>query len=172
MEDWVGGWWDRLIRRAAYRGHPQAAVALADIERQAPVFFRAMGGDPALTVRSTVGAAHGARRRLLERVAGIGERVELGWRDAQSLYLPERIDLYPDAALNRELYFWLMALAARDDAHHGGDWFARNRAATAACLRQMPGLAAVYARLAAALLPLRDLPRRADERAQGGRAMA
>ena len=39
MEDWVGGWWDRLIRRAAYRGHPQAAVALADIERQAPVFF-------------------------------------------------------------------------------------------------------------------------------------
>lgn len=166
MEDWVGGWWDRLIRRAAYRGHPQAAVALADIERQAPVFFRAMGGDRALTVRSTVGAAHGARRRLLERVAGIGERVELGWRDAQSLYLPERIDLYPDAALNRELYFWLMALAARDDAHHGGDWFARNRAATAACLRQMPGLTAVYARLAAALLPLRDLPRRADERAQ------
>ena len=127
-----------------------------------------MGGDLALTVRSTVGAAHNARRRLLERVAGIGERVELGWRDAQSLYLPERIDLYPDAALNRELYFWLMALAARDDAHHGGDWFARNRAATAACLRQMPGLAAVYARLAAALLPLRDLPRRADERAGTG----
>ena len=55
MEDLVGGWWDKLIRRTAYRGYPQAAVALAQIEKQAPLFFRAMGGDPALT---QIGRAH------------------------------------------------------------------------------------------------------------------
>ncbi len=157
MEDIVGGWWDKLIRRAAYRGYPQAAVQLVDIEKQAPLFFRAMGGDPALTVKSAVGTAHGARRRLLERIAGSNTQVELAWRDGQSLYLPEKIDLYPDAALNRDLYFWLMALAAQPLLP--GDWLTRNRRAAAACLAQMPGLATLYQRLVAALLPLRDSPR-------------
>ena len=59
MEDLVGRWWDRLIRRSAYRGYPDAAVTLAELEKQAPLFFRAMGGDPALTLRTAVGAAHG-----------------------------------------------------------------------------------------------------------------
>lgn len=170
MEDLVGGWWDKLIRRTAYRGYPQAAVALADIEKQAPLFFRAMGGDPALTLRTAVGTAHGARRRLLERIAGTGEQVELAWRDGQSLYLPEKIDLFPDAARNRELYFWLMALAAQPQHGDGddgnGDWLTRNRRASAACLAAMPGLAALYRRLVTALLPLRDTPRDAAAAAQ------
>jgi len=170
MEDLVGGWWDKLIRRTAYRGYPQAAVALAQIEKQAPLFFRAMGGDPALTLRTAVGTAHGARRRLLERIAGTGEQVELAWRDGQSLYLPEKIDLFPDAAHNRELYFWLMALAAQPQHGDGddgnGDWLTRNRRATAACLAAMPGLAALYQRLVTALLPLRDTPRDAAAAAQ------
>ena len=168
MEDLVGRWWDRLIRRSAYRGYPDAAVTLAELEKQAPLFFRAMGGDPALTLRTAVGAAHGARRRLLERIAGTGEQVELAWRDGQSLYLPERLDLYPRAPLNRDLYFWLMALAAQPQppAHAAGDWLSRNAHASAACLRAMPGLAALYQRLVDALLPLRELPRQADARAQ------
>ncbi|GGX80190.1 nitric oxide reductase activation protein NorD [Vogesella alkaliphila] len=166
MEDLVGGWWDKLIRRTAYRGYPQAAVALADIEKQAPLFFRAMGGDPALTLRTAVGTAHGARRRLLERIAGTGEQVELAWRDGQSLYLPEKIDLFPDAARNRELYFWLMALAAQPQHSDDGDWLTRNRRASAACLAAMPGLAALYRRLVTALLPLRDTPRDAAAAAQ------
>lgn len=120
MEDLVGRWWDRLIRRSAYRGYPDAAVTLAELEKQAPLFFRAMGGDPALTLRTAVGAAHGARRRLLERIAGTGEQVELAWRDGQSLYLPERLDLYPHAQHNRDLYFWLMALAAQPQARGAG----------------------------------------------------
>ncbi|WP_174874570.1 nitric oxide reductase activation protein NorD [Vogesella oryzae] len=157
MEDIVGGWWDKLIRRAAYRGYPHAQVCLSDIEQQAPLFFRAMGGDAALTIKTAVGTAHGARRRLLERIAGSNTQLELAWRDGQSLYLPEKIDLYPDAALNRDLYFWLMALAAQPLP--AGDWLTRNRLAAAACLAQMPGLAALSPRLVAALLPLRDMPR-------------
>jgi len=109
MEDLVGSWWDRLVRRAAYPGYPQAAT-----------------------------------------------HVELAWRDGQALYLPERIDLYPDAALNRGLYFWLMALAAQPPAQ--GDWLQSNSEGTARCLTTMPGLATLYQRLVAALLPLRNWP--------------
>ncbi|WP_374335306.1 nitric oxide reductase activation protein NorD [Leeia sp.] len=166
MEDWVGGLWDKLIRRSAYRGYPQAAVSLSSLERSAPLFFHAMGGDPGLTLRTAVGTAHGARRRWLERVAGIGQQVELAWRDGQSLYLPEQIDLYPDPQLNRDLYFWLMALAAQADTASGLGWLERNRQATLHCLQQMPGLAALYRRLVEALLPLRDTPADAAARAQ------
>jgi nitric oxide reductase NorD protein len=158
MEDIVGGWWDKLVRRAAYRGHPAAAVELESIAAQAPLFFRAMGGEPALVLRSTVGTEHGARRRLLERLAGTGTKVELAWRDSQAFYLPDKLDLYPDAALNRQLYFWLMALVAAPVPP--GDWLNRNRAATAACLTAMPGLALVYQRLVTGLLPMRPDPAR------------
>ena len=156
MEDLVGSWWDRLVRRAAYPGYPQAAVLLDDVAPQALLFFRAMGGDPGLAVRSAVGTAHGARRRWLARLAGTDTHVELAWRDGQALYLPERIDLYPDAELNRGLYFWLMALAAQPPGQ--GDWLQRNGEAAARCLAAMPGLASLYQRLVAALLPLRNWP--------------
>ncbi|UGA39504.1 hypothetical protein JOS77_08460 [Chromobacterium haemolyticum] len=85
MEDIVGGWWDKLAQRAARRGFPECAVELAQVTAQAPLFFRAMGGDPALALRSTVGTEHGARRGWLQRLAGTGSRVELAWRDSQVL---------------------------------------------------------------------------------------
>ena len=158
MEDIVGGWWDKLVKRAAYRGHAAAAVRLEQVAAVAPMFFRAMGGDPALALRSTVGTEHGARRRWLERISGTGERVELAWSDHQAFYLPEKIDLFANAALNRELYFWLMALAAT--ARPDGDWLNANRQAAADCLAAMPGLAASYQRLVAAHLLQRPDPAR------------
>ena len=112
MEEKVGSWWDSLIKKAAYRGYPQAAVRLDTMEKVAPVFFRAMGGNPALGLRSTVGTEHQGRRSLLERIAGTNDRVELAWADDKSLFLPEQIDLFPDKSLNRKLYFWLLALSA------------------------------------------------------------
>lgn len=157
MEDIVGGWWDKLARRAARRGFPECAAELAQVTAQAPLFFRAMGGDPALALRSTVGTEHGARRGWLQRLAGTGARVELAWRDSQALYLPERIDCFPSAALNRDCYFWLLAQAAYA-ADSDGDWLSRNRLAAARALADMPGLAAVYHRLAAAALELRPNP--------------
>ncbi len=156
MEDIVGGWWDKLVRRAARRGFPACAARLDDVAPQAPLFFRAMGGDPALVVRSTVGVEHGARRRWLERLAGTGTRAELAWQDRQALYLPEVMDCFPEAQLNRQCYFWLMAQAAFDDGQ--GDWLARNQRAAARAVAAMPGLAALYQRLTRALLAERTPP--------------
>ena len=96
----------------------------------APVFFRALGGDAGLTLRAGSATAHGARRSWMERVAGIGEKVELAWRDDATLYLPAALEVFPEREQNRELYLWLIALAAHDVAPDA-PWIVRNQAAAA-----------------------------------------
>jgi nitric oxide reductase NorD protein len=157
MEEFVGGLWDRFITRTAYRGYPKARVELKEIERMAPVFFRALGGDAGLSLRTGTATVHGARRSFMERVAGIGEKTELAWRDEATLYLPTTLDVFPERALNRELYLWLIALAAHDVAQEA-PWIVRNQAAAAATLAALPGLAPRYRRLVAALIALRPVP--------------
>ncbi|HEY0845508.1 MAG TPA: VWA domain-containing protein [Noviherbaspirillum sp.] len=166
MEEFVGGLWDRIITRTAYRGFPKARVELKEMEKIAPIFFRALGGDAGLSVRAGTATAHGARRRWLERVAGIGEKVELAWTDDTTLHLPASIELYPQREQNRELYLWLIALAAHDVAQDA-DWIVRNQKATLATLQALPGLAARYARLVEFELARRPDPERMpeDERA-------
>lgn len=117
----------------AYPSHPGAAVRLEQVHSILPAFFRALGGDPALKLKA-------------------GD----AYQDEASLFLPEQLNLFADAALNRQLYFWLAALSA--EPIPPGDWLTRNRLASAACLSRMPGLAKVYQQLVAALLPLRPDP--------------
>lgn len=143
MEEYIGGLWDKLVTRVAYRGFPEARIELRQMERIAPIFFRALGGDPGLNVQSGTATEHGARRGLLERIAGIGERVELAWADDNTLHLPAYIETFPDSELNRELYLWLIALAAHDVAPDA-PWIARNQQATQATLRKLPGLEPRY----------------------------
>jgi len=159
MEEFVGNLWDKLITRTAYRGFPRARIELKEIERIAPIFFRALGGDAGLTVRTGTATAHGARRKWLERVAGVGEKQELAWTDDSALYLPTSIDVFPERARNRELYLWLLALAAHDVAPNAA-WIVRNQQATRATLDALPGLARRYRELVAAALALRPDPAR------------
>ncbi len=168
MEEHVGHLWDRLVTRFARRDFPAAAVTLAEIERPAAVLFRALGGDGGLRLAAAGATAHGARRRWRERLAGIGERAELAWRDGEALYLPERLAVFPERALNRDLYLWLAALAAADDGSATQSWFARNQSLARRALEQYPGLRARYRRLVAAHLEQRPDPEPlpADEAAQ------
>ncbi|OWW20469.1 nitric oxide reductase activation protein NorD [Noviherbaspirillum denitrificans] len=157
MEEFVGGLWDKLITRTAYRGFPKARVELKDMEKIAPVFFRALGGDAGLNIRSGTATTHGGRRSWMERVAGIGEKTELAWTDDTTLHLPASIDLYPEQALNRELYLWLIALAAHDVAPDEA-WIVRNQQAARATLEALPGMQGRYSRLVEAELARRIVP--------------
>jgi len=157
MEERVGQLWDRLIRHTARREFPQAAVRLEDVVRPAGVLFRALGGDGGLRIAAATAAAHGARRRWRERIAGTNLRVELAWRDGEALYLPSTVAVFPQPALNRDLYLWLAALAALDDGQEDS-WFLHNQRLTRAALARFPGLAARYARLLAAHLATRPDP--------------
>jgi nitric oxide reductase NorD protein len=164
MEERVGQLWDRLIRHTARREFPQAAARLEDVVRPAGVLFRALGGDGGLRIAAATAAAHGARRRWRERIAGTNLRVELAWRDGEALYLPSTIAVFPQPALNRDLYLWLAALAALDDGQKAS-WFPHNQRLTRAALARFPGLAARYARLLAAHLATRPDPARLSHEA-------
>ena len=167
MEEYVGELWDRLITGAAEKRHAAVGVQLDEIAKPAAIFFRALGGDPGLGISAAPAVRHGARRRLLQRVAGSGEKVELSWRDGEVLRLPSQIDLFAEKALNRDLYFWLVALAAVE-IDHTLPWIIRNQQATLSTLKRFPGLQSRYDRLVAATLAIRIPPEKlpADEAAQ------
>lgn len=165
MEEFIGRLWHRLITRAADTGHGAAAVSLDDIARPAGILFRALGGDGSLALKAAQMTDSAGRRNWLQRLAGSGRKIELAWRDRQALHLPASIQLFPQAALNRELYFWLAALAAE---MREGEWLAENQRATQRLLEKFPGLRARYRRLLQASLRLRPAPETlpADEAAR------
>ncbi len=161
MEEHVGALWHRLITRAAQRRYPDAAVTLAEIEKIAGLLFRAFGGDPGLRVASSATTRHGARRRWLARIAGLGEKTEPACRDAETLQLPAELALLPRRELNRDLYLWLIALAAaRDEVAPDASWWQSNQEGTMIVLHRYPGLGFRYHRLVDAALPLRIPPER------------
>jgi len=157
MEEWIGGIWDRWITQTARRDHPAAAVQLKDIEKTLGVLFRALGGDAGLRVATAANITHGARRRLLQRIAGTNERTAHAALDMETLRLPPAIAVFPEPTFNRDLYVWLAALAAGAgpdalQATSDEPWILRNQHATVLALTRYPGLTTRYQRLVAALL--------------------
>ena len=157
MEEYVGELWHKLVTRAANQQHAEAAVSLNDISKTAAIFFRALGGDPGLNLSAAPATRHGARRSWMQRLATSGERVELSWRDGETLRLPEQISLFAERSLNHDLYLWLVALSAAD-VDENLPWIIRNQTATRTTLERFPGLQPRYHRLVNALLPLRTPP--------------
>ncbi|HQC29208.1 MAG TPA: VWA domain-containing protein [Methylotenera sp.] len=157
MEEYVGELWHKLVTRVADKQHAEAAVCLDEISKTAAIFFRALGGDAGLNLSAAPSTRHGARRGWKDKLASSGERIELSWRDGETLRLPEKIDLFSERSLNRDLYLWLVALSAAD-VDNSLPWIVRNQTATLATLERFPGLASRYHRLVNALLPLRPLP--------------
>ena len=173
MEETVGLLWHRLITRAAGGHFPKAAVRLRDIEKTAGVFFRALGGDPGLRLAAATTDEHGARRSLLQRIAGADERVARARMDVSTLRLPPELDVLPERSLNRDLYLWLAAVAAAPSAEDGDGHpmlgpvpdepideaatreLRENQAATLRALARWPGIEARYRRLVDAVIAQR-----------------
>ncbi|MCU7846365.1 MAG: VWA domain-containing protein [Candidatus Thiodiazotropha sp. (ex Monitilora ramsayi)] len=167
MEEKVGELWHRLITRLAQDRYPQAAVHLSDLNHTLGILFRAFGGDGGLRVEAAGATEHHARRGFLQRIAGSSTKIELAWRDEHALRLPEVIDLFPAQSLNRDLYFWLAALASCDlgDNHA---WLIKNQRLTQMALERYPGMSGRYQRLQQAHLLQRPDPSgmKQDEAAQ------
>lgn len=157
MEEWIGKVWDTWISKAAASTYPEAAVELAGVQTMLGVFFRTLGGDSGLQIKSAVPTHHGARRRWLERIAGTGLKTSHATMDERSLQLPTQIAIFPDRTLNRDLYLWLAALAAHD-VPSAESWFIRNQRASIVALSHYPALHARYGRLVQATLALRPDP--------------
>ncbi|HPF58596.1 MAG TPA: VWA domain-containing protein [Candidatus Competibacteraceae bacterium] len=159
MEEHIGMLWHRWVTRAARHHTLEATVTLAEIEKTAGLLFRAFGGDPGLRVAPAAAIRHGARRGWLARVAGVGERADLACRDRETLQLPAQLALLPSRELNRDLYLWLIALAAaHDEVDSTAPWWEQNQQATGITLTRYPGLRLRYQRLVDAVLTLRIPP--------------
>ena len=159
MEEQVGALWHRLITRVSERRYTAAAVRLEDLAQTLGICFRALGGDGGLEVRAADATVHGARRGLLARIAGVGDKVTLAWRDERALLLPPVIDRFPEAKLNRDLYLWLAALAT-GEAEPGDDWLSGNQRLAQSALARFPGLLPRYRRLVEAHCAERPDPAR------------
>jgi len=157
MEEWVGYKWHEYITRQAMGEFPEHAACLKDEARCLGILFRALGGDPALSLVTAEPRHFRLRRRFLHRLAGTHRKFELAWRDEQNLRLPERLALFPSKALNRDLYLWLTALAASPDPGDS-DWLTSNQARVQAVLVGWPGLERVYQRLVSHTLQWRPHP--------------
>ncbi|MBV1915753.1 MAG: VWA domain-containing protein [Pseudomonadales bacterium] len=164
LEEIVGGVWHRFITQKAGKHYPEAAVYLEDIRHTAGIFFRALGGEGGLTVVSATDSEVHARRSVLQRIAGIGDKTQYAWRDEEMLRLPDSIALFPSKALNRDLYLWLTALSVIDveqeqaQRKEKGDWISRNQRRTQKTLEVWPGLKSRYQTLLQAHLEQRPNP--------------
>ena len=156
LEEIVGSAWHRFITKKASKHYPEAIVYLVDIRHTAGVFFRALGGDGGLSVESSTDSEVHARRSVVQRIAGIGDKIQYAWRDEETLRLPESIALFPGKQLNLDLYLWLTALSAIKVEK--GDWISRNQVRTFKTLAVWPGLTERYQNLLEAHLQQRPDP--------------
>lgn len=171
LEETVGRAWHRLVGGAAsYPRHPEHAVTLAETEGSLAVLFRGCGGEAAVQLAATGARTSRHRLRWRQRV-GLGEeRLAHPGRDSASLFLPERIDLFPDRALNSALYHWLTAyfamvptvtISETDPLRRDLLTLRRAMTTVTATLQAFPGLRASHRELCRALAaarPSRALP--------------
>lgn len=162
MEEQVGEFWHKIITRMATTRHPEAAVTLNQVNCMVGIMFRALGGDGGLQVEAANATEHGARRGLLNRIAGSSKQIELAWRDDQSLRLPAVIDYFPERKLNKDLYIWLAAMAV-GEYHDEEPWFQKSQRLTKKTLENYPGIRSRYYRLAEAHIALRIPPEKLPE---------
>lgn len=171
-EEWVGRHWHRLVGGAeTYPRHPEAAVTLERVRGSLGVFFRCLGGDKGIELAAAGRKGSEHRLTLRQRLGMETEKMDRAVLDGESLLLPPTIDLFPEAGLNRGLYFWLAAFFAH--APEGADpppadplqadllFLRRTDAVVRATLAAHSGLTVRYAGLCDALLaarPKRRLP--------------
>ncbi|ABK42644.1 putative nitric oxide reductase activation protein [Magnetococcus marinus MC-1] len=159
MEELVGHAWDRLITAKLKSRHPEAAVRLEHLERRVGILFRSAGGNPALEIKGVPDHYHGGKRGFWRRLAGVERHYPMAWRDQDHLYLPERIDLFPKAELNGDLYRWWAYLLPLTPPISGNPavWFGNARTATHVLLSHFPTLEPLYVRLVSAHLEQRPV---------------
>lgn len=156
LEEWVGSVWHRFITRHASPDFPEARVELSSMQRPLALLFRALGGASGVGVEAASTRDLVLRRNLLQQVAGTCQQLPVAWCDASNLRLPPSLAVYPEVALNQDLYRWLALLAAQ--AGPMRHWARDNQRWTQELLQRYPALRPRYRRLVEALLPLRPDP--------------
>lgn len=165
LEETVGRLWHRMVGdKQSWPRHPQAVVTLDSVRGPLAVFFRALGGDAGIAITRSNLTTSRHRLTWKQRIGMDDERLAAASRDEVSLSLPDRVDVFPDPALNRDLYFWLAAFFAvlptradvpADPLLADVAFLVRADTASRMVLSLFPGLRARHRALSAALLAAR-----------------
>ncbi|MGE5476776.1 MAG: nitric oxide reductase activation protein NorD, partial [Bacteroidales bacterium] len=165
VEERVGRFWHRLVgEKYSWPRFPDAAVGLEQVRNQLAVFFRGLGGDSGVAITAASARTSDHRLTWKQRIGMDDERMVVASRDEVSLALPDSLDHFPTASLNRDLYFWLAAFFAAlepagppeaDPLLADLAFLGRARRASDRVLAAFPGMAARHRALCAALLELR-----------------
>ncbi|MBB5700727.1 nitric oxide reductase NorD protein [Ochrobactrum daejeonense] len=166
LEETVGRAWHRLIgRTGSWPQYPEQAVKLADIRQRLAICFRGFGGDVTVQIAPARARSSAHRLGLRQRMALGEEKLAQPLRDEATLMLPVEIALFPDRALNYDLYVWLagyMAAMQPGEQVLADDPLRRDIAAleiaaqtAAKACAALPGLQKRYARLCEAVLKAR-----------------
>ena len=172
LEETVGRVWHRLVgSTASYPVHPEHAVSLADVRGQIAVMFRALGGETGVQIAGAKARKSGHRLGWRQRIGLGDETLDQPGRDGATVFLPDRIAVFPDRRLNEQLYRWLAAwfavqpVVAIDDTDPlRRDLLTLRRVCETSTrvVAQFPGLSETRTELASALAgarPQRPLPR-------------
>lgn len=166
MEELVGRWWHQAITKVTRQDYPGEAVPLQEMQKTIGIFFRAAGGSAALRFTPASLQTVGGQQHWLQKLAGSGQRADIGQLEPDVLALPASLAVFDDVQLNRDLYLWLAMLSACFES--SGHWIRDNLCATQAALAQFPGFAARYQSLLQAHLAQRPNLNRLE----GGKAQA
>ncbi|WP_421848940.1 nitric oxide reductase activation protein NorD [Oricola sp.] len=169
-EETVGKLWHALASRLdAPEVFLGAAVRLTEVSGRLAVFFRALGGDPAVELRPSSAEAVDHRLGWRRRLGTEVERYARASFDGEVLRLPEQLAAFPAREANAALYVWLTAAAAHSpDFEHVEDPLHRDIVAIRAATRmtqavhhELPGLVPLHKALTEGVLafrPIRKLP--------------
>lgn len=157
MEENVGIIWHRLLGKMVDNKNQSFKVELGDVSRSLAIVFRALGQNGELQIEPSHARKIHRRRSMLQRVAGSHQYELSAWYHDDILFLPPEISTFNSESLNRDLYFWLTAMAASNQtvANSGKTWFYRNQLLVKDVLAKFPGMRGRYNRLLQAVLEAR-----------------
>jgi len=172
VEEFVGLQWHNLISGGeSYASYPEEVVTLEDVRNALGVFFRGLGGLRGIEIAAAKTETSSHRLTFRQRLGMDKERVIRPTLDGQTLMLPMELDVMPEKALNRDLYFWLSAFFAAspqdaledcaDPVQRDLQFLKRVYEVQLGVLQELPGIRPIWGRLSHGLRlmrPKRDLP--------------
>jgi nitric oxide reductase NorD protein len=148
MEEAVGKYWHDFITNVARNHYPESAVSLDEVKTKLSVWFRALGGQRIIRLDAAIPRQLGQDRTRLQRLAGTNKAIPVASLEHDCLRLPAELKVFPDKSLNKELYYWLSALAANNtEQTNHDDWLIQNIKAVRNVLINYPGLEQRYYKL-------------------------
>lgn len=172
VEEFVGMQWHKLVSGGeSYVSYPEEVVTLEDVRNVLGVFFRGLGGLRGIEIAAAKTETSSHRLTFRQRLGMDKERVIRPTLDGQTLMLPMELDVMPEKALNRDLYFWLSAFFAAspqdalenctDPVQRDLQFLKRVYEVQLGVLQDLPGIRPIWGRLSYGLRlmrPKRDLP--------------